>query len=779
MIAVRHSRSPGSNAPRVSPYAPTKAGATRLRDPKTVARWVLVGAMLSLAGAGRAQDPFDEAGGAFNPATTHPVGQIPYAAWIGQLDGDAALELVVGNEGSDAFAVLQGDGSGGFGPASFLSAGDGAQGVVAGDVDGDGDNDLLAANLFSSTVTLRRNLGNGAFGGAESIAVGPNPHTLVLADLDGDGDGDLATADGGSGVTVRRNAGDGTFAPGASFAAGVNPRDLVAADFDRDGDLDLAVTAEGGASVAVLRNLGGATFADAVLHPVGPQPQSLSVADLDADGHFDLVVAVAGAGQVAILRGDGSGGFTVGTAVPTLSGPSGATLADLDGDGRDDLVVAAGFDRVVVHRRGAGATFAAGTAFAAGLAARSPLAADLDGDGRRDLVVVAAQANAVAVLRNASQQPLNLPPFAGAHATTSYARRASEIWIDRQAAGGAGGSFFSHAGYADIDRDGDTDWVRTFSNNADPFPVAIMRNDGGLFVDASAASISGQQAPLFVPRKVISGDYNGDGWPDFLIAAHGIDTPPFPGELPRLLLSDGAGRLSFAERGALQVGFNHCAASADIDGNGTQDILVGRFNAPYLLLNAGGGQVEANTTRLPAGLTLFTCEFADVDGDGYVDLVTGGHEQDGMQTRIYWGRANGLYRASASFLVPAVPNMGVALDFAFEDLDRDGRRDLVVLRTGSTAFYQGRYIQVLRQMSARAFVDQTDARMTMNRGLQVFDFLRAQDFDADGDVDLFADDRNTVASGEYAWRNDGTGVFTPYAGPVQPVLDGFFGNGFE
>jgi hypothetical protein len=742
-------------------------------------RLLCAGLGLSIADGLAAQDAFEEAGGRFAAPSSHAVGQFPYAAWLGQLDADPTLELVVGNENSDEIAVLQGDGAGGFGAASFLAAGDGAQGVVAGDVDGDADNDVLVANLFANSVTLRRNLGNGTFGPAESIAVGPNPHTLVMADLDGDGDRDLATADGGFGVTVRRNAGDGTFAPGMAFAAGANPRDLVVGDFDRDGDLDLAVTAEGGAAVAVLRNQGSATFGAPVLFPVGAQPQSLLGADLDADGDLDLVVTAAGASEVSVLLGDGAGGFTAGTPIPTLAGASGATLADVDVDGREDLVVTAGFDRVLVHRRGAGASFASGTPYAAGLSARSPLAADLDGDGRRDLVVVTSQSNAVAVLRNLSQPPLSLSPFAGAHASTSYARRASAIWVDRQAAGGAPGSFFSHAGYADVDRDGDMDWLRTFSNNADAFPVAVMRNDGGAFSDAAASLVIGALAPLFVPRKVISGDYNGDGWPDFFVAAHGIDTPPFPGELPRLLLSDGAGRLAFAQRDVLQIGFNHCAASADIDGNGTQDILVGRTNAPYLLINAGGAEFVENVTRLPAGLTLFTCEFADVDGDGFVDLVTGGHEQDGMQTRIHWGRANGLYRTSASFPVPPVPDMGVALDFAFEDIDRDGRRDLVVLRTGSTAFYQGRYIQVLRQTAARVFVDQTDTRMAMNRSLQMFDFLRAQDFDADGDVDLFADDRNTTTTGEFAWRNDGQGVFSPYAGPVQPVIDAVFSSGFE
>jgi hypothetical protein len=110
--------------------------------------------------------------------------------------------------------------------------------------------------------------------------------------------------------------------------------------------------------------------------------------------------------------------------------------------------------------------------------------------------------------------------------------------------------------------------------------------------------------------------------------------------------------------------------------------------------------------------------------------------------------------------------MDTTLDFAVEDIDHDGRRDLIVDRTGSTNSYVGRYIQILRQTSARVFSDESPARILMNKTLMPFDYLRAQDFTGDGFVDLFIDDKNDIASGEYAWVNNGQGVFAPYAGPV-------------
>jgi hypothetical protein len=739
-----------------------------------------------IVGPALAQTPFDESGGNFAASVEYQVGTNPYAVVAADLDADGVMDLAVSNTGSDSVSVLLGTGGGAFAPATSFATGDGTEGLAAADVDGDGVLDIIAANLWSSSVSVLIGTGNGSFGVASYHAVGANPHQVVIADFNGDGNNDIATANGGAGtVSVLPGTGTGGFGAAVHFFSGVNPRDLKVGEFNNDGKLDFVVTNEGGASVSILSGNGAGGFSAPSTFAVGDRPQTVSVADFNADSKQDLAVASLNDNKVSILLGTGAGGFTAAGDVSLNAVGFGTATADIDGDGAQDLIVASGNDYVSVFRGGGTGAFASGTAFPAATGVNRVVVAYVDEDTKLDLVVVNSGDASISILRNDSTPPLNIAPSATVDLTSSYTLRKVPLWINRQTSGTYPASYpYSHAGYADIDRDGDFDFLRTFADNQHRFPVQVMINAGpGGFVDQTSGRIIGTQPELLVPRKVLSGDYNGDNWPDFFVVPHGIDAPPFVGEYPQMFLSNGDGTLSYAPGLESEIAYHHAGASADVDGNGTIDVLLGGNTKPFLLINDGSGHFTKNTVRLPRDengqLILFiSAEFVDVDLDGFIDLVVDGYEPIGSPNSVFWGSSTGFYRRSNMTVLPPVADMGITLDFAVEDIDGDGKRDIIVNRTGSTNVYSGRALQILRQTTSRQFADESASRISMNTSLPPIDFVRAQDVDGDGVVDLFIDDRNDVSSGEYAWKNNGQGVFTPYSGPVSPSI-ALFLDGFE
>jgi hypothetical protein len=136
------------------------------------------------------------------------------------------------------------------------------------------------------------------------------------------------------------------------------------------------------------------------------------------------------------------------------------------------------------------------------------------------------------------------------------------------------------------------------------------------------------------PRKALVADFNDDGRPDVFVACHGYDAAPFPGERNKVVLSQPGGGYAVSDA-ATDIGFNHGASAADLNGDGLPDVVVVSFFEPdrgYVLINDGTGHfVRDSTSRLPTAMqggTFFSVELVDVDEDGHLDLLVGGHEFD-------------------------------------------------------------------------------------------------------------------------------------------------------
>ncbi|HYH44504.1 MAG TPA: CRTAC1 family protein [Thermoanaerobaculia bacterium] len=223
---------------------------------------------------------------------------------------------------------------------------------------------------------------------------------------------------------------------------------------------------------------------------------------------------------------------------------------------------------------------------------------------------------------------------------------------------------------------------------------------------------------------------------------------------------------------------------ADVDGDGDLDLLTGGFNGfqPRLYLNDGNAAFTDATAGSGISTTraaTWSAAFGDYDGDGRLDLFLGHWNRDlGGGEHLWRNLGGGQFQdvgAAAGVDAPfAVKDH--TFTPVFTDIDNDGDADLVV----SADFNNS---QVFKNRGDGTFETVTDeAVITDENGMGV----AVGDYDNDGDLDWFVSsiwdpdqDNNGQfwgVTGNRLYRNDGTGVFSDVTTEAG-VRIGFWGWG--
>lgn len=201
------------------------------------------------------------------------------------------------------------------------------------------------------------------------------------------------------------------------------------------------------------------------------------------------------------------------------------------------------------------------------------------------------------------------------------------------------------------------------------------------------------------PRKAIVADFNRDARPDVFVVCHGWDASPFPGEKNQIILSQPGGTYDICEA-STDIGFFHSGSAADLNGDGYPDVVLVNSSDEkrvLVLLNKGDGTfIRESGIRLPTSLgngNYFSIELLDINEDGVLDLILGGHEWESAPTMAFLNPGNNIFEGVTPLTIPEVQNEGVVLDFVVTGIGAD--RVLWVLRTsgGDGTFYQSRVIQ--------------------------------------------------------------------------------------
>lgn len=322
---------------------------------------------------------------------------------------------------------------------------------------------------------------------------------------------------------------------------------------------------------------------------VGGTPYALVAVDVTGDARLDLVVADQTGGRLVVLAGDGAGGFADEGEVAAGPSPGGVAAADFDEDGNVDLAVANHETDHLTMLRGLGGGSFDTEAWSPLTLGVSPhvhvvVSADLNEDGHADLVVDHRDAG-------------GLRAFLG----TGDGSFGEGTTIDMEGD--------PYRGFLVVDLDGDGHLDLASPNELE---AGIRLGKG----DASFGPRRNVRVAPLAPFAIAAADVDGDGNLDLgLGSGEG-------GDDAIVLRGDGSGGFEPYSEGPWPVGPGaKSMTGADLDGDGTGDLVVASWHSTRLtvLLGGPGGM---RSLRVEAGENPWGVAAADLDADGRPDLAT-------------------------------------------------------------------------------------------------------------------------------------------------------------
>jgi len=691
----------------------------------------------------------------FEQSGNYLTGDTPVDIAIADVDGDARLDLLVthGSSRSKTFAVLLNTGS--VGNISFAAAisftvptpTGFVQGLTIGDFNEDGKPDvaIVATDML---FVYQNSSSKGSIAFSQQAAISVGGFRIAAGDLNGDGKTDLVVNNyNSSSISIFSNIsanGAIAFAPKIDYITGANPNSIVISDFDGDNKPDIAVAISSSPGVvSVFKNSGvngAVSFSAKQDYIIGSSVTHIIAGDLDGDGKPDLVVTSQF--EVSLLRNTSDKGTIrfAGKVELATGSAENVAIGDLNGDGRPDLAIANG-SFVLTNQISCASNPVASPSITSIAPAVGQAGSTVTINGNNfdpipgNNIIYFGAVKAGVLSASTTKLVVTVPTgttFKELTVTTNnltaYSRQPFIVAFPNSGQGFLPNSFAGKVDFgvgvspknvalSDLDGDGKADMVVTNSSSSS---ASLLRNTGnpGMLSFASKVDlVTGS-----VPVSVVTGDLDGDGKPEAVVANESSNT------ISIYRNKSTAGAFDFAPRADILTGkIPSGLAIGDFDEDGKPDlVIINKFsNTLFILKNIGTlGNIsfakteEYSTTSSPSGVAI-----SDIDGDGKVDIVVT-NEGAGTVSVFKNITVNGsiVFSNKSDFVVGSGANR-----VAIADLDGDGKPDLVVSNILSKS------ISILRNTSIPGtfeFSEKIDYVIGVPSGVAI------SDLDGDEKVDI-------------------------------------------
>ena len=399
--------------------------------------------------------------------------------------------------------------------------------------------------------------------------------------------------------------------------------------------------------------------------------------DYNNDGNFDLPVSCPQdyneSVPLAIYWADAQGFSSDRCALLPTAGAMAVHAADLNEDGYTDLVVANNFDgektdlNSVIYWNSKQGFDPSRNTLLPTVAARAIAVADLNGDRDLDIVLV-----------NRGN---------GYHQGDDRLQESTIYWGDRGEYSAASSTSLRTVYGIDVE---------IADVNQDHYPDILFANEGNGKDDSGAMIYLGnadgnfsEQRRIDLPgsnsTSIMAHDLNADGFVDIVLTNRSVKKVDMSDSgtvkeahvVPSTIYWGSSRGFSATNRMELPTLEAIRSAAGDLDGNGYPDLVFvsGTGGVSFVYWNSAEGFQAHRRTQLVTEHSAYDCQIADLNKDGYLDLVVAIFARAGTwncKSLIFWNGPDGITEKRRTEL----PTMG-AMRIALADLNADGQRDIV------------------------------------------------------------------------------------------------------